>query len=118
MRLIDADALKKDDEVTEWITKDAIRTGKMLKAFSELFVKKIDAAPTIQAVPQWIPVSERLPEAGKQYLCCNEDGFREVGYLSKVTGEWGFTDTEAFGEVIAWMPLPEPYKTENVIKES
>ena len=58
----------------------------------------------------WIPVSERLPEAGKQYLCCNEDGFREVGYLSKVTGEWGFTDTEAFGEVIAWMPLPKPYK--------
>ena len=51
MRLIDADDLKKDDEVTEWITKDAIRTGKMLKAFSELFVKKIDAAPTIQAVP-------------------------------------------------------------------
>ena len=51
MRLIDADALKKDDEITEWITRDAIRTGKMLKAFSELFVKKIDAAPTIQAVP-------------------------------------------------------------------
>ena len=42
MRLIDADALKKDDELTEWLTRDAIRTGKMLKAFSELFVKKID----------------------------------------------------------------------------
>lgn len=61
-------------------------------------------------IPGWIPVSERLPETGKQYLCCNADGFREVGYLSKRTGEWAFTDTEAFGEVIAWMPLPEPYK--------
>ena len=67
---------------------------------------------------RWIPVSERLPEAGKQYLCCNEDGFREVGYLSKVTGEWGFTDTEAFGEVIAWMPLPEPYKAESEEKDA
>lgn len=47
MRLIDADALKKDDELTEWITKDAVRTGKMLKAFSELFIKKIDNAPTV-----------------------------------------------------------------------
>ena len=46
-RLIDADALKKDDEVTEWRSLNAIRTGKMLKSFSELFIKKIDTTPTI-----------------------------------------------------------------------
>jgi len=46
-RLIDADALKKDDEVTEWLSLNAIRTGKMLKKFSELFIKKIDATKTI-----------------------------------------------------------------------
>lgn len=46
-RLIDADALKKDDEVTEWRSINAIRTGKMLKSFSELFIKKIDTTPTI-----------------------------------------------------------------------
>ena len=78
--------------------------------YAAAFDKAIEA---LEQEPKWIPVSERLPEAGKQYLCCNEDGFREVGYLSKVTGEWGFTDTEAFGEVIAWMPLPEPYTGES-----
>lgn len=46
-RLIDADALKKDDEVTEWLSLNAVRTGKMLKKFSELFIKKIDVTPTI-----------------------------------------------------------------------
>ena len=46
-RLIDANELSKDDEVTEWITMDAIRTGKNLKMFSELFLKKIADAPTI-----------------------------------------------------------------------
>lgn len=46
-RLIDADTLKKDDEVTEWISRNPVRTGKMLKCFSELFVKKIDATKTI-----------------------------------------------------------------------
>lgn len=46
-RLIDADELSKDDEVTEWITMDAIRTGKNLKMFSELFLKKIAEAHTI-----------------------------------------------------------------------
>lgn len=51
MRLIDADELKKDDEVILWLSKDAVRTGKTLKMFSELFVKKIDKQPTIQAVP-------------------------------------------------------------------
>ena len=46
-RLIDADELKKDDEVTEWVSRDALRTGKNLKMFSELFLKKIDDAPTV-----------------------------------------------------------------------
>jgi len=52
MRLIDADALKKDDELTEWLSRDAIRTGKMLKRFSELFIKKIDNAPTVCDIEQ------------------------------------------------------------------
>ena len=53
-RLIDADELKKDDEVTEWITRDAARTGKTVKLFSELFIKKIDDAPTIiEATEEW-----------------------------------------------------------------
>ena len=51
MRLIDADKLKKDDEVTMWLSNDAIRTGKQLKMFSELFINKIDHMPTVQAVP-------------------------------------------------------------------
>lgn len=58
MRLIDADALKKDDELTEWITRDTIRTGKMLKAFSELFVRKIDDAPTVNAVSEEVYTGE------------------------------------------------------------
>lgn len=67
--------------------------------------------------PEWIPVSERLPEAGKQYLCCDVNGFIEVGYLSKTLGEWGFLDNEAFGEVIAWMPLPEPYREDGEMND-
>lgn len=50
-KLIDADELIKDDEVNLWLSRDAVRTGKTLKMFSELFIKKIDEQPTIQAVP-------------------------------------------------------------------
>ena len=51
MRLIDADELKKDDEVTMWLSNDAIRTGKQLKMFSEYFINKIDNMPTVNAIP-------------------------------------------------------------------
>lgn len=51
MRLIDVDELKKDDEITLWLSNDAVRTGKTLKLFSELFIKKIDEQPTIRGVP-------------------------------------------------------------------
>ena len=50
MDLIDRAELLKNDEVTEWLSNDAIRTGKMLKAFSELFVKKVESAQKVDAV--------------------------------------------------------------------
>ena len=33
-----------------WLSNDAIRTGKMLKKFSELFIKKIDEQPTVDVL--------------------------------------------------------------------
>ena len=52
MRLIDADELIKDDEVNLWLSNDAVRTGKTLKMFSELFIKKINEQPTVEAIPK------------------------------------------------------------------
>jgi hypothetical protein len=91
--------------------------------------------PTIQPEPQWIPVSERLPskEERKEWIDNNLDG---IGYLypclvtrySSINPDRTknnpyvakhYFDGEDFlnaGEevcseyIIAWMPLPEPYK--------
>lgn len=58
----------------------------------------------------WIPVSERLPEKGT-YLICTDDGYiatimydRDMGWLLS-------------SNIIAWMPLPQPYKAESEDKE-
>lgn len=51
MRLIDADELKKDDETNLILSRNAIRTGHQLKQCAEMFIRKIDNAPTIDAVP-------------------------------------------------------------------
>lgn len=62
---------------------------------------------------EWIPVSERLPEKSVWVLayCKTKDGYeyQTVLLIGKYRGEW--TDNDDFcDEVIAWRPLPEPYR--------
>ena len=59
----------------------------------------------------WIPVTERLPEDGTYlctldgWLCGIEEPF--TGMCGIENGMWDEPDC-----VIAWMPLPEPYRPE------
>lgn len=61
----------------------------------------------------WIPVSERLPEDSNYYFCCDKDGYMIIGRISKWSKEWCFDDDEVDMDVVAWMPLPQPYKAES-----
>lgn len=54
----------------------------------------------------WIPVIERLPKVGTSVLACLDDGFI-TGVDFQENGEWGLWADS--GDVVAWMPLPEPY---------
>jgi len=63
--------------------------------------------------PQWIPCSERLPDDDRTKVVTLANGNVEAGYYSN--GDWWcIGDTIALENptVIAWMPLPEPYKAE------
>ena len=56
----------------------------------------------------WIPVSERLPDAYQLVLATYEDKRIEIAFIH-LGGVWsGYF----WGEVIAWQPLPGPYKGE------
>lgn len=55
----------------------------------------------------WIPVGERLPEDGKEVLCTDGKYIYLVEYDADLDAAFG----EADG-IIAWQPLPEPYKEE------
>lgn len=52
---------------------------------------------------KWIPVSEKLPENGNRVIVTNKDG--QV-FISSFWEHFRFFDDE----IIAWQPLPEPYK--------
>jgi hypothetical protein len=75
------------------------------------------AIKALEQEPKWIPVSEKLPEEGKEVLTCSNGVFIEIQslenshgniYWENQNGDWSDID-----EVIAWMPLPKPYKAES-----
>ena len=75
--------------------------------------------PSVQSETHWIPCSERLPEESGQYLITvkyeHVDGYEDI-YAEH--GDWSGEkwDMFSFGhcgkveDIVAWMPLPEPYR--------
>lgn len=62
---------------------------------------------------KWIPVTEILPDPDVDVLIQFKDGSMDVGHLYQRPFErsWVVLCTVlGFGGVVAWMPLPDPYK--------
>ena len=77
----------------------------------------LEKLPSAQPEQRWIPCSERLPDKNGKYLCSIQSNFKrkKIMRISTTDFESGINrwspDCMAFKDrVIAWMPLPEPYK--------
>ena len=67
---------------------------------------------------KWIPVEERLPDKDVDVMMSTAWGSIETGYYDYDDGEWIWRcDWCTFNasEVLAWMPLPEPYEPKEVL---
>ena len=72
-----------------------------LKNFEEEAIHAV-----LDAIPHWIPVTERLPEKLDYYLV---SGNNSVWLAQYESGRFlGVLSGHALDTVIAWMPLPEP----------
>lgn len=94
------------------------------EGFSELsnVLSMIEHAPK---VGEWIPCSEKLPPIdmsypnAKDYLVYYEHGYYDVASYSNINRFWHVYTTEPYWncaqycKVVAWQPLPEPYKENN-----
>ena len=119
MRLIDADVLR--DRLQNLATiegNQGVRTY-WTNAYEEC-ADMVDEQPTIN--PQkWIPCSEGLPEEKAEYywVCLDSGGQCQCRWTNDRFGlgankwsEWGWSimDKPMYTKIVAWMPLPEPYK--------
>lgn len=98
--MIDARAVREEAMTIYWALKKYEDTGLTPEGIERL-----------KEQHRWIPVEERLPEDGT-YLCTLDGelcGLDEpfTGMCGIENGKW---DEE--GCVIAWQPLPEPYRKE------
>lgn len=80
----------------------------------DIVLDVIDEQPTVTDTNvgcNWIPVSERLPRNDNNVLVCTEDSQVMIGWLEEENYWWLCPEfADDFAEVIAWMPLPKPYK--------
>lgn len=74
----------------------------------------INGEPSVQPEQRWIPWSSgKLPEESGTYTVTAYDGVtNRVTYAKyqKRLKRWELTGARAYWRVLAWMPLPEPYK--------
>lgn len=123
-RLADIDELRKDivERGTQLSGCCSAGIARYMDRVLAHVLDAVDNAPAVDAVPRWIPCEERLPEIGEGF--CSKDVI-----VALDDGGIAFTCLEAtlFGSVcwqiermneiedgkeinvIAWMPLPEPY---------
>ena len=74
---------------------------------------------------QWIPCSERLPDKKREtyWVCTDTEDQCQCRWTNNPFGinnpfeidesaewRWSIFDTPQYTKVVAWMPLPEPYK--------
>ena len=90
------------DVVNRAVTKEAARLS-------------IQELPFARPEQRWIPVTERLPDIAEVVLGCSRSGEIDTVWRTSFSVPCGKWDTNGLiipEDVIAWMPLPEPYREE------
>lgn len=100
LKVLQKELFRSEKAISSLIVRDAINTIETLSA--KVRANNLNGG--------WIPCSERLPEESLNSVI-GWDAYRErccfVHYLG---GRWILGDDTETVKIIAWQPLPEPYR--------
>ncbi|MCR1918760.1 DUF551 domain-containing protein [Frisingicoccus caecimuris] len=88
-------------------------TPDQLQVINEEYQKMAKELAELRQQNRWIPVSERLPDYEEEVLITNGKyvTIDERYFLENTEDGEAYTwDINGWDDVVAWMPLPEPYK--------
>lgn len=108
------------EEIEQYRKDNNLHAGKQVVEIERIIRSHMDEVPDNDS--GWIPVSERLPEEGKEVLTQftvrvvhtnnKVDEFVYIHTMHYENGAWKSFAGVPNGKVEAWQPLPEPYKEE------
>ena len=102
-----SDLIKRDDAI-EAINKALDRETLLYGLVRKIAVDAIRSTPSADR-PTWIPCSEGLPKENTEVLVSLEWGSVDIGWVRQ--GIWMSAYINDYeGDVLAWMPLPKPWK--------
>ena len=116
-------------DVLNDVSKHYTDKGREWHPHVNFMVDAIKELPSVKPEQRWIPCSERLPEKSGRYLVTRGSNvcgslwnrvyilnYSDLMGLCKEKVWWsgnvGKSDFEKYDDVIAWQPLPEPYREE------
>lgn len=105
-------------ESTIWYTEQSEKEEVYCEGWNDCNRDWMERIETVPKFGEWIPCSERLPDHGRKVLVWYKgERFYDLTEFSeyaiarhrKESGDWSGEFIDVL-DVIAWMPLPEPYK--------
>lgn len=102
-----------EKKLIEEITKyhNGLKPSYITRLVESIFADIVDIINEQPKVNEWIPVSEDMPRLGERVLCSlnldNPTIIHPVVISTRNTDKYWYD-----GTIVAWQPLPEPYKGE------
>ena len=114
-KYIDAEKLEKDG----WWASRTYRQDATTAVYETKKMTDFPTADVVVKAPRWIPVMERLPENDDWQIVTIKDEsadapyiYSDFGWYLDVANCW-IVDADQRRDIVAWIPLPEPWKGED-----